>query len=83
MENQILVKTTFTTRTYQPSPSAGAQIELAAGTIGVLTGMESMGDEQIAWVLWECEGPRVCRPILATFIEVVGLRIGKHSIMVE
>jgi hypothetical protein len=83
MENQILVKTKRDTRSFRPAATAEEQIELVAGTIGVLTALETSGDTQIAWVLWDPERFRRPKPVLAVYIEAVGIRMGRHSVVVE
>jgi hypothetical protein len=83
MENQILVKAKHTTRSFLSAAPAEEQIELAAGTIGVLTALETTGDTQIAWVLWDTEKSRRPKPVLTEYIEAVGIRMGRHSVVVE
>lgn len=83
MENQILVRTKHATRSFLPAAPAEEQIDLAAGRIGVLTALETRGDDLIAWVLWDPERCHEPKPVLAIYIEAVGIRIGRHSVVVE
>lgn len=83
MENQVIVRVIMATRTYLDAAPLQEQSDLNIGTIGTLTGLESHNSKEIAWVLWELNDCHVSKPVLADFVEVVGIRVGKHSVIVH
>lgn len=83
MENQILVKARHTTRSFLDAAPTEKQIEVAEGAIGVLIGLETHGDDRIAWVLWDQANSSKPTPVLTYFIEAVGVRMGKYTVVVE
>jgi hypothetical protein len=83
MKNQVIVKATAGTIGYRPAAPSRKLSTVEAGTIGVLTGLELCNSEKIAWVIWDSSECTTPEPVIAHYVEVVGIRIAKLSIITQ
>ena len=83
MENQILVKAAMKLGAYMPAAPSATQTLVEIGTMGVLSGLETRDSCLIAWVRWDPFGSYPARPYVADHVEVVGIRVGKRSFVVQ
>jgi hypothetical protein len=83
MKNQVVVRATAGRIGYLPAAPTKRLSTVEAGMIGVLTGLEWCNSKKIAWVLWESRDCTTPEPAIAHYIEVVGIRVGDLSIIVQ
>jgi hypothetical protein len=84
MKNQIIVKANQSTWTHRDTAPSEKQFYVEYSARGILTGLEIRDSNQVAWVIWESDDSRRPKPVLADFIEVVGVRLNeRHSMIIE